>query len=86
MEKGDGYQTQDFRNNITLLPTFRRVLTHKSEKQRQMPQISDIRIRFSHVSPNHFSIFFILGVENLFQTRDCVLKVENFGARSRLIS
>jgi len=86
MEQEDGFQAQDFRDNITLLPTLRRVSTHRSERQKQMPQTSDIWIPFSPISPNHFSRFFIPKVEDLFQIEDQVLRVENFGARSHLIS
>jgi hypothetical protein len=49
-------------------------------------RIGDIWIPFSPISPNHFNNFFILGVEDLFWTGDWILKVDNSGARSTLIS
>jgi hypothetical protein len=58
MEQEDGFQAQDFIDNITLPPILRRVATHKLEKQRQMPQIGDIWIPFSPISQNHFNRFF----------------------------
>jgi hypothetical protein len=85
MEHEDWFQVQVFRDNITLPPTLHRVSTHRSERQRQVPQICDIWIPFCHVSPNHFNIFFIPRVEDLFQIGDRVLKV-NSGTKSRLIS
>jgi hypothetical protein len=86
IEQEDGFQAQDFKNNIILPPTLCGVSTHRSERQRQVLQIGDVWIPFSPVSPNHFIKFFILGIEDLFWTRDQILKVENFGARSKLIS
>jgi hypothetical protein len=82
MEQEDGFQMQDFQNNIILRPTLHRVSTHRSERQRQMSRIGDIWIPFSPVSPNHFNNFFILGVENLFQAKDQILRVENCRVRS----
>jgi hypothetical protein len=38
------------------------------------------------VSPNHFVRLYILGVEDLFQEGDRLLRVEHGGSRSRLIS
>jgi hypothetical protein len=49
-------------------------------------QIGDIWILFSPISQNHFNRFFIPRVKDLFQTRDQILRVENFGGRSHLIS
>ncbi len=51
-----------------------------------MPRLGDIWIPKFPVSPNHFPRFYIPGVEDLFQTRDCVVRVEHAGSRSRLIS
>ncbi len=51
-----------------------------------MPRLGDIWIPKSLVSPNHFSRFYILGVEDLFQTGDRVVRIEHAGSRSRLIS
>jgi hypothetical protein len=65
MEQEDGFQAQDFGDNIILPPTLRRVSTHRLERQRQVLQIGDIWIPFSLVSPNHFSKFFIPGAKDL---------------------
>jgi hypothetical protein len=46
----------------------------------------DIWIPRVVVSLNHFARFYIPGVEDLFQTRDRLVKVEHAGSRSRLIS
>jgi hypothetical protein len=51
-----------------------------------VPQLSDVWIPFSLISPNHFIRFFILGVEDLFLAKDWILKVENSRMKSRLIS
>jgi hypothetical protein len=59
MEQDDGFHAQDFKDNIILPPTLRRVLTHRSERQKQVLQIGDVWIPFSLVSPHHFSRFFI---------------------------
>ncbi len=86
MEQEDGFQAQDFKDNIILPPTLCGVSTHKSERQRQVPRIGDVWIPFSPNSVNHFSKFFISGIKDLFWIGDWILKVENSKARSRLIS
>jgi hypothetical protein len=62
------------------------VNTHKSERQRQMLRIGDVWIPFSPISVNHFSKFFIPGIEDLFWIKDRTYRVENSRTRSRLIS
>ncbi len=57
-----------------------------AERQCNVPRLGDIWIPKSAVSPNHFSRFYIPGVEDLFQTRDRIVRVEHGGSRSRLIS
>jgi hypothetical protein len=86
MEREDGFQVQDFRNDIILPPTLRRVSTHKSKRKKQVPWIGDVWILFSPISPNHFNKFFIPRVEDLFRIRNQILRVENSRTRSRLIS
>jgi hypothetical protein len=85
LEHEDGFQAQDFKDNIILPPTFQKVSTHRFERQKKVLQIGDIWIPFSPISPNHFNRFFIPRVEDLFQIGNRVLKV-NSRARSRLIS
>jgi hypothetical protein len=53
-----------------LPPTLHRVSTYRLEKQKQVPQINDISIPISLISPNHFNRFFIPNVEDLFQVGD----------------
>lgn len=60
--------------------------TYRLEKQKEVPQIGDISIPISPIFPNHFSKYFIPSVEDLFQVGDCILKVEDFGSKSCLIS
>jgi len=86
MEQEDGFRAQDSKGNIILPPTLCRVSTHKLERQRQVLRLGDVWIPFSLVSLNHFIRFFISRMEDLFRARDRILKVENLGIRSRLIS
>jgi hypothetical protein len=65
-----GFQAQDSRDNIILPPTLRRVSTHYSKRQKQVPQLTNVWIPFFFVSPNHFIRFFISRVEDLFMARD----------------
>jgi hypothetical protein len=57
-----------------------------AERQCNVPRLGDIWILKSAVSPNHFSRFYIHGVEDLFQTGDRIVRVEHGGSRSRLIN
>jgi len=51
-----------------------------------VPRLGDIWIPKFLVSLNHFPRFYILGVKDLFQTWDRVVRVEHAGSRSHLIS
>jgi hypothetical protein len=82
----DGYQSQSYRRHTITPHTLRRVTPIFAERQRSVPRLGDIWIPKSAISSNHFARFFILGVEDLFQTRDRVVRVEHAGSRSRLIS
>ncbi len=86
MELGDGGQPQNYKGNITTLHSLRRVSPSFPERQRSVPRIGDVWVPKSVVSPNHFTRFYIPGVEDLFQTRDHLLRVEHRGSRSRVIS
>ncbi len=57
-----------------------------AERQCAVPRLGDIWILKSAVSPNHFVRLYILGVEDLFQEGDRLLRVDHGGLRSRLIS
>jgi hypothetical protein len=65
---------------------LRKVSPIFAERQHNVPRVGDIWIPKLAVSPNHFIILFIHGVEDLFQEGDRILKVEHGGSRSRLIS
>jgi len=86
MEQGDGRQPQSYRRNTTTPRTWCRVTPSFAERLRSAPRIGDIWIPKLVVSPNHFVRLYILGVENLFQVGDHLLKVEHSGSSSRLIS
>jgi len=86
MEQRDGCQSHSYKHNIITLRTLRRVTPMFAERQRGVPRLGDIWIPKVVISPNHFARFYIPGVEDLFQTRDRLVKVEHAGSRSRLIS
>jgi len=86
MEQGDGGQPQSYRRNIITPHTLRKVTPSFPERQRSVPRIGDIWIPKLAVSPNHFTKLYIPGVEDLFQIRDHLLRVEHCGSRSRIIS
>jgi hypothetical protein len=56
------------------------------ERQSSTPRIGDIWIPRLFASLNHFVRFYILGVKDLFQIGDNVLRVEHIGSSSRIIS
>jgi hypothetical protein len=85
MEQGGGYQPPNYRPTFTSPPTFRKVTTQFAKRQCSVPRLGDIWIPKSAISPNHFSRFYIPGVEDLFQIGDRI-RVEHGGSRSRLIS
>jgi hypothetical protein len=86
MEQTDGRPSHNYRRNTTTPHTLHRVNPIFAERQRSVPRLGDIWIPKSPVSPNHFSRFYIPGVADLFQTGDCVVRIEHVGSRSRLIS
>jgi hypothetical protein len=86
MEQTDGRPSHNCRHNTTTPHTLRRVNPIFAERQRNVPRLGDIWIPKSFVSPNHFPRFYILGVEDIFQTGDHVVRIEHAGSRSRLIS
>jgi hypothetical protein len=86
MEQGGGHQPHNYRPNSTIPPTLRRVSPIFAERQRNVPRVGDIWIPKLAMSPNHFVRLYILGVEDLFQEGDRILRVEHGGSTSRLIS
>jgi hypothetical protein len=65
MEQGDGCQSQSYRRSITTPHTLRRITPLFAKRQRSVPRIGDIWVPKSVVSPNHFTKFYIPGVEDL---------------------
>jgi len=86
MEQGDGCQSQSYRHNTTTPHTLRRVMPLFAERQCSVPRLGDIWVPKSAVSTNHFTRFYIPSVEDLFQIRDHLVRVEHGGSRSRVIS
>jgi len=86
MEQGDGCQSQSYRRSTTTPRTLCRVTPLFVERQRSVPRLEDIWVLKSAVSPNHFTTFYIPGVEDLFQVGDHLVRVEHGGSRSRVIS
>ncbi len=85
MEQGGGHQPHNYKPNFTTPPILRRVSPIFAERQRSVPRVGNIWIPKLAVSPNHFVRLDILGVEDLFQEGDRILRVEHGGSRSRLI-
>jgi len=86
MEQGDGCQSQSYGRNTTTPCTLRTVTPSFAERQRSVPRLRDIWVPKSAISPNHFTRFDILGVEDLFQIGDHLVRVDHDGSRSRVIS
>jgi len=86
MEQGDGSQSQSYKRSTTTPRTLRRVTLLFVERQRSVPKLGNIWVPKSVVSPNHFTRFYIPGVEDLFQITDRLVKVEHGGSRARVIS
>jgi hypothetical protein len=66
--------------------TFPNVVVSRFEERSEVFKVGDIWISKAYASPNYFIRFFILGIENLLQERDKILKVEVGGNMSRFIS
>jgi hypothetical protein len=86
MEQTDGYPSHSYKRSTTTSHTLRRVTPIFAERQRSVPRLGDLWIPKSSVSPNHFPRFYILGVEDLFQVGDRIVRVEHSGSKSRFIS
>jgi hypothetical protein len=86
MEQGPKHIPQSYSRASTIPPTSHRVDPAFLERQSTLPRLGDIWVPKSVVSPNHFVRLFIPGVEDLFQARDRLIRVEHSGSRSRLIS
>jgi hypothetical protein len=65
---------------------LRRISVSLPKRQSSVPRLGDVWVPKSAVSPNHFTRFYIPGIEDLFQVGDYLLRVEHFGSRSRIIS
>jgi len=86
MERGDGSQSQSYRRSTTIPPTLRRITLLFAERQHSVPRLGDIWVLKSAVSPNHFTRFYIPGVEDLFQIGDHLVTMEHSGSRAHIIS
>jgi len=86
MEQGDGCQSQSCRRSTTTPHTLRKVTPLFAERQRSVPRLGDIWVPKSAVSLNHFTRFYIPGVEDLFQVGGHLVRVEHGGSRSHVIS
>ncbi len=56
-----------------------------SNKTKEIPRVGDIWILHFVRSPNHFTKFFMLGIEVLFQVDDKILRIEASGLPSQLV-
>jgi hypothetical protein len=86
MEQGGGHRPQNYRCNSTTPPILRKVTPLFVERQSSVPKLGDIWVPKLAVSPNYFVRLYILGVEDLFEVGDRLLRVEHGGSRSCLIS
>ncbi|CAK9257908.1 unnamed protein product [Sphagnum jensenii] len=86
MEREAGYGSRSYRSTSISPPTLRRIAPDRAERQASVPRLGDIWVPKSAVSPNHFTRFYIPGVEDLYQEGDRVLRLQHSGSRSRLIS
>jgi hypothetical protein len=68
------------------LPISASVIISRFEEKGEIPKVGDIWIPKGYTFPNCFIIFFIPGIEKLFQDGDIILKVEIGGGTSRLIN
>jgi hypothetical protein len=85
MEQRDGCQSQSYRRSTTTPHILRKVTPLFAKRQCSVPRLGDIWVPKSAVTPNHFTIFYIPGVDDLFQIGDHLVKVEHSGSRSRVI-
>ncbi len=81
----DGSQPPECSTNIISRRTLRRVTPSSAEEVHSIPRVGDIWVPISMPTANHFPRIYIPGVEDLFQTGDCVVRIEHGGSRSRLI-
>jgi len=86
MESAGGRGPRSSRTSSTSLPILRRIAPLFAERQGIVPRLGDIWVPKSEISPNHFVRLYLLGIEDLFQEGDRLLRVEHSGSRSRLIS
>jgi hypothetical protein len=86
MDQGTGFQPRNYRHITTSQRTLRRVTPSLAERQRSIPRLGDIWVPISAPSANRFPRLYIPRIEDLFQTRDRIIKVEHGGSRPRLIS
>lgn len=85
MDWEDGSPQQHSKDNTILPHTLHKILTSNFERQNRIPRLGDIWVLMLVLSPNHFPRLYILDVEDLFQSRDQIFRLEHSGTRSRLL-
>lgn len=86
MEQEGGSQQQNSKGSTILPPTLCRISALGSEIYIRVLRIGDIWIPRLTISSNHFTRFYIPGVEDLLQPSDKILRVQHVGMRSRLLN
>jgi hypothetical protein len=81
----DGPQPHECSTNISSRRTLRRVTPSLAEELRSIPRVGDIWVPQSMPTSNHLPRIYILGVEDLFQTGDRVIRIKHGGSCLRLI-
>jgi hypothetical protein len=85
MEQGAGTKMQSYNSSSTSLRTSHKSTHIVSNGAKEIPRVGDIWIPYSARSPDHFTRFFILEIEVLFQSDDRILRIETSGLSSRLL-
>lgn len=85
MDQMDGIQLHNSKNSSTSPPTLHRDIDITIVRTKKIPRARDIQILQCTSFPNHFIRFSAPKIENLFQTRDKILKVKALGMSSRLV-
>ncbi len=85
MEQTVGAQVQNCNNSFTSPCTSHGSIHIVLDKTKKILRVGDIWIPHSTRSLDHFTKFFILKIEVLFQARVKIFKVEALGLSSRLV-
>jgi hypothetical protein len=85
MDREDGSPQQHSKSNTILPHTLHRISTSNFERQNKVPRLGDIWVQMLVISPNHFPRLYIPSVEDLFQLRNWIFRLEHSGTRSHLL-